>query len=587
MTHASPRLFVADFDLIDYSGHFFNQVFGYREAARTRGIETRIYVPAKASPKVVQALDARALLPMSRWYSVKKDVSIEGFLQAPVLLAPLWNDLETANICERDILVITSSQPLIIFGMGQWLATRPAEARPFVFFRFFVPEFFDFEAKKFHERAWAYHFASRSLTAKAGGERAFFTLNDEKAVKHLERLSLRKAFYLPVPKYYGDIPAVTDVHATQSLTIYIYLNSRSGLISDRIADLLTNILSRYGEVKFLVRFTKNAQGEEDLRKQIAESSTGHRVEVLPSEQDHVDYLATIARSDVILLAYDPVEYRGIVSGVFCEIAAMGKIAVVPEGTWMADQLTSDRAAGVLFRDTSVADMREALERVISDRERLQVLASRYALSFRENYSCAKNLDGMIQLAAQPADMRLSYVPLTDATNALGSQHYFGDGWALADEGFGTWSDGERAEINFSIVPAGGPLVFSVQLHPFLAKNHSRVAVSLTASNAPLAEWSFDAMRPGDRGWSWRSVEISEAVLATGKIQLVLNIRSPASPKSLGMSIDSRKLGIAIRRFSLTPEIPAQEAFPSEKPSMSARLQTRIKRIWTRVLASSE
>jgi hypothetical protein len=34
-------------------------------------------VPAKADPKIVQDLDARAILPMTRWYSAKKDAYLE------------------------------------------------------------------------------------------------------------------------------------------------------------------------------------------------------------------------------------------------------------------------------------------------------------------------------------------------------------------------------------------------------------------------------------------------------------------------------------------------------------------------------
>ena len=183
-------------------------------------------------------------------------------------------------------------------------------------------------------------------------------------------------------------------------------------------------------------------------------------------------------------------------------------------------------------------------------------------------------------------MRLSYVPLTDATNAFGSQHYFGDGWALADEGFGTWSDGEHAEINFSIAPGAPLLFFSVLVRPFLAKSQSRLEVSLTANDVAVADWSFDARRAGDRVWSWRHVPIPETVAASGKIRIAMTIRSPVSPQMLGMSVDSRKLGIAIRRFSLKPEMEAPDIDSSERPSVRARLQARIKRTM-QALSSAE
>ncbi len=586
MTVTSPRVFIADFDLVRYSGHYFNQVFGLREAARARGLEVRIYIASNAGSKVVEDLDGHAILPMTRWRNVKKDASLENFADAHRRLKPLWTDLEAANISEHDILVITSSRPQVIFGVGQWLRARPAWAQPSVFFRFFGPEFFDFEAKAFSEEAWAYHFASRHLPERCGGERIFFTLNNEKALLHLEGLSLRRAFYLPVPKFYGQMTE-PEAHTIEPLTIYVHVNRRTGPMSDRTIKLVTRILHQHTDVKFLIRFCKYTYSDDSLNKKIDKALRRPNVEILPGEQNHIDYLAAIEKSDMVLLPYDPVEYRGIVSGIFCEAAAMGKVAIIPAGTWMADHLTEGRATGVLFDENSVDDMVDAIERAIQDRKRLQAEAYRNAPSFREENSCAKNLDGMLELARHPKDMRLSCVPLTDASKVFGSQLYLGDGWSEADEGFGTWSDGDRAEINFSIKPDAGVLFFSAQVRPFLAPSHPRLDVSLMANDVPVAEWSFDGARADDREWLWRHVPIPADVVTNGNIQLVLSIRSPASPKELGLSIDARKLGVALRKFSLKPDMHVPETDLSERPSMFARLRGRIKRTVKQALSSAK
>ncbi|HEX7881149.1 MAG TPA: hypothetical protein VF499_00210, partial [Afipia sp.] len=476
----------------------------------------------------------------------------------------------------QDILVITSARPQVIYAVGQWLGSRAASARPAVIFRFFGPDFYDFETKVFKEAAWTYRFASRTLLRSPGAERVFFSLNDQSALAHLERLSLRKAFYLPVPKYYGEMVERSTRRAEEPLTFYIYANGRSGPIAGRISDLISRILSRHSEVKFLVRFTRNAPGEDDVRAAVKARGIGRSVEIIPAEQSHVEYLATAERSDAILLPYSPVIYRAIVSGVFCEIAAMGKIAVIPAGTWMADYVTSGHAAGVLFHDNGLDDMVDAVERVIRDRKPLQTLADRCAQPFREENSCAKNLDGMIELARQAHDMRLSLVPLTDTTKALGSQHYFGEGWHFVDPGFGKWSDGERAEIKFSIRPSAKTLFFSAQVRPFLARGHSRLDVTLIANKATVAEWSFDSARPVDQEWSWRHVQIPESIAASGEIQIVLMIRLPASPKELGLSSDPRKLGVALRRIALGPDVPDMD-FSEPVPKWS-RLKRWLKRL---------
>ncbi|MDO8979518.1 MAG: hypothetical protein Q7V17_09845 [Afipia sp.] len=554
MTVTSPRVFIADFDLVRYSGHYFNQVLGFREAARARGIETKIYISQRADPKITEELCAHAILPFIRWYDVSKDFFLEGFACAQFTLSPLWKDLDAADVSERDILVITSSRPQVIFGVGQWLRAQPVSVRPAVVFRFLGPEFFDFDAKTFTKIAWAYHFASRSLPTVAGGERVFFTLNNEKALAHLERLSLRRAFYLPVPKHYGPIVVSPHARSAQLLTIYIHVN-RPGQMPDRVIELVTTILQRHKDVNFLVRFCRYVHVGDMPKKEIVKELVGQGIELLPAEQNHIEYLAEIDRADMVLLPYDPVEYRGIVSGIFCEAVAMGKVAIVPAGTWIADHVAEGRATGVLFGENTVGDMVDAIERAIQGRKRLQAEAYRNAPSFREENSCAKNLDGMLELARQPRDMRLAHVPLTDATKAFGSQLYFGEGWSESEEDFGVWSDGARAEMNFSIRSDARALFFSVQVRPFLTAAHSRLDVSLTANAVPVAEWSFDATRRSDRDWTWHHIPISDDLVASGDIQIALNFRSPVSPKELGLSIDHRRLGVALRRFSLGPEIP--------------------------------
>lgn len=573
MTVTNPRLFIADFDLVGYSGHYFNQVLGFREAARARGIETKIYISQKADPKIAEELGAHAVLPFVRWYNVSKDVFLDDFACAQLTLRPLWKELEAADVSERDILVITSSRPQVIFGLAQWMRSRSGSSNPSVIFRFFGPEFFNFEAGTFIESAWSYYFASRLLLGVSGEERVFFSLNNKAALVHLERLCLRRAFYLPVPKYYGSITEGLESRAVEELTIYVHTNRRSEKMLNGIFELVRTVVRKHGGVNFLVRVWESGGLEKTLDKEFI----GRGLEFLPAEQNHLEYLKTIDRADMILLPYDPVEYRGIVSGVFCEAVAMGKVAIIPAQTWMADHVSEGRAAGVLFEKNNKSGLAEAVERAIKDRRHLQAMAHRCARPFREENSCAANLDGMIALAAQAHDMRLGYVPLTDATQALGLQHYFGEGWSSVEDNFGIWSDGDRAEINFSIRPDAKPLFFNVQVSPFLTPAHSRLDISLTANQVPVAEWSFDAARRGDRDWSWRHVQIPEDVVASGDIQVVFSIRSPASPKELGLSADARKLGLALRQFSLLPETHSLDAGSWEKPSGLGRWRGWLKR----------
>lgn len=466
MIVTSPRVFIVDFDLVGYSGHFFNQVFGFREAARELGLETRIYIRDTADPNVASELNARAILPFLSVYT-SKDGILASFAAARRSLAQLWEELEGERISKHDILVFTSSYPQIIFGVCQWLGALPEIMRPAIFFRFFRTDFFDFRTMTFSKTAWAYRFLARMISETPGRDRLFFTVNNDRAVQHLDRLTLRPTFFLSVPKYYG--PAIDRPHSGTEgpATIYVHVN-RSRAMPELVSKVVNAVLQRRSDVTFAIRLCGYAFQHDSTQKSATRASFGPGVKILPGDQDQAGYLAAIEQADMILLPYDPVEYHDIVSGIFCETAAMGKIAIIPAGTWMADQIVEARATGVLFEKDSVADIVAAIERALQDRARLQAEARDRAGPFRDTHSCAGNLGRMLELSRQSHDMRLPYVPLTDVTEVMESYCYLGKGWNCIEDGYGVWSDGDCVELNISIKPDAGPLVFSAFVRPFLA-----------------------------------------------------------------------------------------------------------------------
>ena len=51
-----------------------------------------------------------------------------------------------------------------------------------------------------------------------------------------------------------------------------------------------------------------------------------------------EYYASLSRSDIVLLPYDPLKYKLRTSGVFVESILAGKIPVVRDGSWLAHEL---------------------------------------------------------------------------------------------------------------------------------------------------------------------------------------------------------------------------------------------------------
>lgn len=95
---------------------------------------------------------------------------------------------------------------------------------------------------------------------------------------------------------------------------------------------------------------------------------------------------------------------------------------------------------------------------------------------------------------------------------------------------------------------------------------------VTANERPVAEWLFDRTAKINSQWSWLHAQIPEDIMASGEVRIGLKIRSPASPKELGLSMDTRKLGLRLRQFSLMGEAPKPGSGSFERMSGLGRLR---------------
>jgi glycosyltransferase involved in cell wall biosynthesis len=394
------RLFILDFDLVGFSGHCFNQVLGFREAARALGLAPHVFIPAAAEASIAGLLDARAMLPPVPWHLPDQTSAAETFAWTRAALRPVWKTIEAEQLAAFDLLLITSSRPAVIHALADWLGTLQPQSCPAVFFRFFGAEFLNFENTAFTEYSSPYRQASSELASRPGQERVFFTVNNRKIIAQLEQLVSRPVHFMPMPKYYGDAAPAGRNGEDRQPTVYVHVN-RQGEMPQRVAAAITTVLQQDATVKFLVRFCRHAHEDDTASQAIDGVLAGNSVEMLAAEDDHRSYLAALARSDIVLLPYDPIEYRGIASGPFCEAAALGKVVVAPAETWMADNIKDGHAAGVLFAQPNAAELAAATATAVRDLPRLQAQAAQLAEPFRAENSCQRNVERMMELARVP------------------------------------------------------------------------------------------------------------------------------------------------------------------------------------------
>ena len=153
-----------------------------------------------------------------------------------------------------------------------------------------------------------------------------------------------------------------------------------------------------------------------------------------------------------------------------------------------------------------------------------------------------------QLERYKAELsKISYTPGSDIdfTSTGNSAVFSGEGWSHAEE-WGTWTDGERAVVKFRFAaPPKRPLQLRGKALGFVVPEHPRVRVRVNGSDTELARWEFNFA-----GLQDVSAAVPAILLGEKEFELVFAIIDPASPAELGLSRDSRELGMGLQSLCL-------------------------------------
>ena len=119
------------------------------------------------------------------------------------------------------------------------------------------------------------------------------------------------------------------------------------------------------------------------------------------------------------------------------------------------------------------------------------------------------------------------------------------GWSSAEAGF-RWSDGNEAVVAFRLHVIG-PMSLRMQLRPFLGQGKlSRQEVRLTLNGIPVAKFFLESEEASVVEFEIPASQLRE------QNRLVLELPEAASPANLGLSMDLRRLAIAVSWLDFVP-----------------------------------
>ena len=86
----------------------------------------------------------------------------------------------------------------------------------------------------------------------------------------------------------------------------------------------------------------------------------------------------------MLLSYNEKKYRIQTSGVFSEALALGKVTIVPDGTWMSDVLREKDGGGIISSGKSIESYAQSIISALDSLPSLKQKAQRLAGAWKDN-----------------------------------------------------------------------------------------------------------------------------------------------------------------------------------------------------------
>lgn len=146
----------------------------------------------------------------------------------------------------------------------------------------------------------------------------------------------------------------------------------------------------------------------------------------------------------------------------------------------------------------------------------------------------------------PRDIALAPSELVDFATDFDSRRYLLSGWSMTEFGFGVWSDGSVAEVAFCLPELqSGQKLLRVNITAFLGGRHIENSVAVCVNGKQVDRWNFTLEDPHSIGPLWHDVAVP-----SGEVRIKFSIERPVSPLELGLSQDSRHLGIAMHQLAV-------------------------------------
>jgi hypothetical protein len=121
------------------------------------------------------------------------------------------------------------------------------------------------------------------------------------------------------------------------------------------------------------------------------------------------------------------------------------------------------------------------------------------------------------------------------------------GWSYR-EPTGMWSIDKTAQLLFQLEqPPCWDLTLVAQFAAFVVPQHPKTSVDVEVNGTPVGHWALTSTVP-----TTQRVHVPREVAGDGELKVTFRIDAPPSPATLGLSKDTRNLGILLKEVTINP-----------------------------------
>ena len=337
--------------LYDDHSHFLTATLGWIDASRARGFALRIHASRHVRPEIRAMTGAIPTFDQAPDSQVIQDPAFRGLGNLAELgfsFAAGCRAIRSDSIGPDDLIVLDYAAPGDVFGLSLWLARLPAGRRPRVHCQFHLgdPDWsLDAATGRLVGDTAPHGYAMRRLDAVAGAGRVVHAATTRRLAQVLESVAGRcreSPLTVCVADPATEARLLSENAGSHDVAVVGQLRWERGRAL--LADVLREFAARRPGRSAAVQVATPEQA--DALRQAVPDPKALRLTIRVGNLSADDYTRMLLSARIILLPYHAPNYRLRASGVMGEAVAYGRPVVVPDGTWMSEQLAEGLAAAI-------------------------------------------------------------------------------------------------------------------------------------------------------------------------------------------------------------------------------------------------